>query len=83
MVIHIQVYKQNFNFPVGLNVKEKNMLLSEAQTKYYLTDLISHYDNIRQDAVTREAEYKLKAFEAMKIVLFGDEYNGNKRETNT
>tara|TARA_B110001454_G_C12698444_1_gene425515 strand:+ start:1179 stop:1358 length:180 start_codon:yes stop_codon:yes gene_type:complete len=59
------------------------MLLSEEQTKYYLTDLISHYDKIRQDAVTSEAEYKLKAFEAMKIVLFGDEYNEGKRETDT
>ena len=59
------------------------MLLTEEQTKYYLTDLINHYDIIRQDAVTSEAEYKQKAFEDMRIVLFGDDYNGNKRETNS
>jgi len=59
------------------------MLLTEEQTKYYLTDLINHYGEIRQDAITSEAEYKQKAFEDMKIVLFGDDYNGAKRETNT
>jgi hypothetical protein len=59
------------------------MLLSEEQTKCYLTDMINRYGEIRQDAVTSEAAYKQKAFEDMRIVLFGDDYNGNKRETNT
>ena len=59
------------------------MLLSEEQTKYYLTDMINHYGDIKQDAVTSEAEHKQKAFEAMKIVLFGDDYNANKRDTDT
>ena len=56
------------------------MLLTEEQTKYYLTDMINHYGEKEQDAVTSEALYKKKAFEDMKIVLFGDENNGNKRE---
>jgi hypothetical protein len=59
------------------------MLLTEEQTKYYLTDMINHYGEKRQDAVTSEAEHKKKAFEDMKIVLFGDDYDGNKREANT
>jgi|TARA_B110000438_G_C15767912_1_gene630488 hypothetical protein len=55
------------------------MLLTEEQTRYYLTDMINHYGEKREDAVTSEAEHKQKAFEAMKIVLFGDDDNGNKR----
>jgi len=60
------------------------MLLTEEQTKYYLTDMINHYgerkkeDYLNQD---REAEYKKKAFEDMKIVLFGDDYNGHRNTT--
>ncbi len=56
------------------------MLLTEEQTKYYLTDMINHYGEKKQDSVTSEAEHKQKAFEDMKIVLFGDEYDGTKRE---
>lgn len=59
------------------------MLLSEQQTKSYLTDLVNYYGDKKQDAVTSEAEHKQKAFEDMRIVLFGDEYNGSKRETDT
>ena len=59
------------------------MLLSEQQTKSYLTDMINHYGDIKQDAVTSEAEHKQKAFQDMKIVLFGDDYNESKRETDT
>ena len=54
------------------------MLLSEQQTKSYLDEMINHYYNKKQDAVSSEAEYKQKAFEDMKIVLFGDDSNGNK-----
>jgi hypothetical protein len=56
------------------------MLLTEEQTKYYLTDMIQFYGEKEQDAVTSEPEYKKKAFEDMKIVLFGDDYNGSKRK---
>jgi len=64
------------------------MLLTEEQTKYYLTDMINHYGEKQNKAASlswtrSEAEYKKKAFEDMKIVLFGDVYNGNKRETIT
>ena len=59
------------------------MLLTEEQTKYYLTDMIIHYGEKQQDAVTSEAEYKKKAFEDMKIVLFGDDYNEDQRTTVT
>jgi hypothetical protein len=59
------------------------MLLTEEQTKYYLTDMINLYGERKKDAVTSEAEWKKKAFEDMKIVLFGDEYNANKRATHT
>ncbi len=60
------------------------MLLTEEQTKYYLTDMINHYGEKQNRAESlswtrSEAEYKKKAFEDMKIVLFGDVYNGNKR----
>ena len=56
------------------------MLLSEQQTESYLDEMINHYYNKKQDAVTSEAEHKQKAFEDMKIVLFGDDSNGNKNK---
>ncbi len=56
------------------------MLLSEQQTKFYLDEMINHYGDKKQDAITSEAEHKQKAFEDMKIVLFGDDNNGHKRE---
>ncbi len=56
------------------------MLLTEEQTKYYLNDMINHYGEKKQDAVTSEAEHKQKAFEDMKIVLFGDDYDGDRRK---
>ena len=56
------------------------MLLSEQQTKYYLDEMIIHYGNKKQDAVTSEAEHKQKAFEDMKMVLFGDEDNGRQQK---
>jgi len=64
------------------------MLLTEEQTKYYLTDMINHYGEKENKAESlswtrSEAEYKKKAFEDMKIVLFGDDSNGYKRERNT
>ena len=59
------------------------MLLSEQQTKSYLDEMINHYYNKKQDAVTSEAEHKQKAFEDMKMVLFGDDDNGYKRTENT
>jgi len=60
------------------------MLLTEEQTKYYLTDMINHYGEKQNKAASlswtrSEAEYKKKAFEDMKIVLFGDVDYGNKR----
>jgi hypothetical protein len=60
------------------------MLLTEEQTKYYLTDMINHYGEKQNTSKSlswtrSEAEYKKKAFEDMKIVLFGDVDNGNKR----
>jgi len=56
------------------------MLLTEKQTEEYLYDMIKRYDTERQDAVTSEAEGKKKAYESMRIVLFGDDYDGSKRE---
>ena len=56
------------------------MLLSEQQTESYLDEMLNHYYNKKQDAVTSEAEHKQKAFEDMKIVLFGDDSNGNKNK---
>ena len=56
------------------------MLLSEQQTKYYLDEMIIHYGNKKQDAVTSEAEHKQKAFEDMKFVLFGDDDYGYTRQ---
>jgi len=60
------------------------MLLTEEQTKYYLTDMINHYGEKENKAESlswtrSEAEYKKKAFEDMRIVLFGDDCNENKR----
>ncbi len=55
------------------------MLLSEQQTKFYLDEMINHYGDKKQDAVTSEALHEKHAFQDMRIVLFGDD-NGNKRE---
>ena len=59
------------------------MLLTEEQTKYYLTDMINHYGEKESKAESlswqrSEAEYRRKTFEDMKIVLFGDDDNGHK-----
>ena len=65
------------------------MLLTEEQTKYYLNDMIQHYreKEIRTTGnfswQRTEAEYRRKTFEDMKIVLFGDDGNGNQRTENT
>jgi len=64
------------------------MLLTEEQTKYYLTDMIQHYREKENKAESlswtrSEAEYKKKAFEDMRIVLFGDDSNENQRTKNT
>jgi hypothetical protein len=55
------------------------MLLTEEQTEDYLKEMINHYGEVRQDAVTSEAQHKQKAFEDMKIALFGDDYDESKR----
>jgi len=58
------------------------MLLTEEQTKYYLTDMIKHYREKESNTVgslswqRSEAEYRRKTFEDMRIVLFGDDDNG-------
>ena len=62
------------------------MLLTEEQTKYYLTDMINHYGEKENKAESlswtrSEAEYKKKAFEDMRIVLFGDEDNGHRNKS--
>ena len=65
------------------------MLLTEEQTKYYLNDMIEHYKEKEIRTVGNfswqrsEAEYRRKTFEDMKIVLFGDDGNGNQRTENT
>ena len=65
------------------------MLLTEEQTKYYLNDMIQHYreKEIRTTGnfswQRSEAEYRRKTFEDMRIVLFGDDGNGNQRTENT
>ena len=61
------------------------MLLSEQQTKYYLEEMIHHYEKKEHDAqqlswTRSEADAKKKAFEDMKIVLFGDDNNGNTKQ---
>jgi uncharacterized OsmC-like protein len=61
------------------------MLLTEEQTKYYLTDMIQFYgekeNNVKGNFSWQrsEAEYRRKTFEDMKIVLFGDDYNEDQR----
>jgi len=62
------------------------MLLSEQQTKYYLEEMIHHYENKEHDAqqlswTRSEADAKKKAFEDMKIVLFGDDNNGHRNKS--
>ena len=64
------------------------MLLTEEQTKYYLNDMIQHYRDKEKDSTQlswnrSEADAKKKAFEDMRIVLFGDDSNENKRATIT
>ena len=65
------------------------MLLTEEQTKYYLNDMIQHYREKESNTVGNlswqrsEAEYRRKTFEDMRIVLFGDDNNENKRTKNT
>ena len=62
------------------------MLLTEEQTKYYLTDMINHYGEKEKDSQQlswnrSEADAKRKAFEDMRIVLFGDDDNGYRNTT--
>ena len=65
------------------------MLLTEEQTKYYLNDMIQHYREKESNTMGNlswqrsEAEYRRKTFEDMRIVLFGDDDNGNQRTENT
>ena len=65
------------------------MLLTEEQTKYYLNDMIQHYREKESNTTgslswqRSEAEYRRKTFEDMRIVLFGDDSNENKRATIT
>ena len=65
------------------------MLLTEEQTKYYLNDMIQHYREKESNTTgslswqRSEAEYRRKTFEDMRIVLFGDDGNGNQRTENT
>ena len=64
------------------------MLLTEEQTKYYLTDMINHYGDKEKDSQQlswnrSEADAKKKAFEDMRIVLFGDDSYENQRTKNT
>ncbi len=62
------------------------MLLTEEQTKYYLNDMIQHYGEKEKDSKQlswnrSEADAKRKAFEDMRIVLFGDDNNGHRNTT--
>tara|TARA_Y100001947_G_scaffold19762_1_gene14233 strand:+ start:105 stop:296 length:192 start_codon:yes stop_codon:yes gene_type:complete len=62
------------------------MLLTEEQTKYYLNDMIQHYGEKEKDSQQlswnrSEADAKRKAFEDMRIVLFGDDNNGHRNTT--
>ena len=65
------------------------MLLSGEQTKCYLDEMIQHYGEKETNYSGHfswdrtEASYRRKAFEDMRIVLFGDDDNGYKREKNT
>jgi len=62
------------------------MLLSGEQTKCYLDEMIQHYGEKETNYSGHfswdrtEASYRRKAFEDMKMVLFGDDDNGNKRD---
>ena len=62
------------------------MLLTEEQTKYYLNDMIQHYGEKEKDSQQlswnrSEADAKKKAFEDMRIVLFGDDDNGHRNKS--
>ena len=63
------------------------MLLTEEQTKYYLNDMIQHYREKESNTTgslswqRSEAEYRRKTFEDMRIVLFGDDYNGHRNKS--
>ena len=62
------------------------MLLTEEQTKYYLNDMIQHYGEKEKDSQQlswnrSEADAKKKAFEDMRIVLFGDDDNGYRNKS--
>ncbi len=65
------------------------MLLTEEQTEHYLTDMIQFYGEKVNNTKgifswdRTETEYKKKTFEDMKIVLFGDDYNEDKRAMHT
>ena len=65
------------------------MLLSEQQTKFYLDEMINHYGEKENNTKGNfslqrsEAEYRRKAFQDMRMVLFGDDDNGYKRTENT
>ena len=62
------------------------MLLSEQQTKCYLDEMIQHYGEKEINTSGHfswersEASYRRKAFEDMKMVLFGDEDNGRQQK---
>jgi len=62
------------------------MLLTEEQTKYYLNDMIQHYGEKEKDSKQlswnrSEADAKKKAFEDMRIVLFGDDNYGHRNKS--
>ena len=62
------------------------MLLTEEQTKYYLNDMIQHYGEKEKDSQQlswnrSEADAKRKAFEDMRIVLFGDDNYGHRNKS--
>ena len=62
------------------------MLLSGEQTKCYLDEMIQHYGEKETNYSGHfswdrtEASYLRKAFEDMKMVLFGDEDNGRQQK---
>ena len=51
------------------------MLLTEKQSDHYLDDMIQWYILPDRDETCK----KKKAFEDMKVVLFGDDYDESKR----
>ena len=62
------------------------MLLTEEQTKYYLNNMIQHYGEKEKDSKQlswnrSEADAKKKAFEDMRIVLFGDDNYGHRNKS--